>query len=210
MNYKQKAREYIDQVNPDCGIVEESIEDLVDFYGFIYQSKKFLETDDFSDMLVGNGYVFLSKTDQRIFCYGSREGVEKNLQHLRNKVSNETIIRDYFPNYDHQREFILQIVSSSNEHLLADILQNKVYYIIPEIVGGSIYRIPSGYRKKLLYEKLQNLPHTFNNIEQEELDELLLKIIKLSDTKVQLIVKKEIKRANYESKAKTKDLEPIW
>jgi ribosomal protein L7/L12 len=57
--------------NSDCAIVEGATREYPRCFVFIYQSKKFVETGDFSEMLVGHGPVLISREDGRVFETGS-------------------------------------------------------------------------------------------------------------------------------------------
>jgi ribosomal protein L7/L12 len=55
----------------DCVLVEGATREYPCCFVFIYQSKKFVETGDFGQMLVGQGPVLISREDGRVFETGS-------------------------------------------------------------------------------------------------------------------------------------------
>ena len=55
----------------DCGLVEGATLEYPRCFVFFYQSKKFIETGDFGEMLVGQGPVLVSREDGRFFETGS-------------------------------------------------------------------------------------------------------------------------------------------
>ena len=55
----------------DCVLVEGATREYPRCFVFIYQSKKFVETGDFGEMLVGHGPVLISREDGRVFETGS-------------------------------------------------------------------------------------------------------------------------------------------
>ncbi len=74
MNLDQ-AREIFESnvlaLNPDCALVEGETHEYPRCFVFFYQSKKFVETGDFAEMLVGHGPVLVSREDGRVFETGS-------------------------------------------------------------------------------------------------------------------------------------------
>lgn len=211
-SYFDKAENFIDkEVGKDFGIVPDSIQDLSDFYGFTYQSRKYLETGSFEDMAIGQGYNFISKSDNRIFSYGSGQGFEDALKELRNKISKEAEIKKVKSEFDIQKRFDLRISTVMKKQILVDtLLKFGITYIIPEVVGSSIFRIAKNYKKKLLFEKLTDLPITFHGLNQHEIPNLIIELIKKSSCEFDLIEQQERNLAKYTDKATEIDLEPIW
>lgn len=62
--------------NADCGTVEAATQEFPRCFAFFYQSKKFLETGRFSEVLIGQGPVLISREDGRVFETGSAFSVE--------------------------------------------------------------------------------------------------------------------------------------
>lgn len=74
MNLDQARRIFernVSASNPDCALVEGATREFPRCFVFIYQSKKFVETGDCSDVLVGHGPVLISRVDGRVFETGS-------------------------------------------------------------------------------------------------------------------------------------------
>lgn len=60
----------------DCVTIEAATQEFPRCFAFVYQSKKFVETGSFSEMLVGQGHVLISREDGRVFKTGSAFSVE--------------------------------------------------------------------------------------------------------------------------------------
>ncbi|WP_298549296.1 hypothetical protein [uncultured Aquimarina sp.] len=210
--YFDKAVNYIAiEIGKDFGIILGSIQDLEDFYAFTYQSRKYLETGKIEDMAIGQGYNFISKSDQRVFSFGSRYVYSDALKELRNKVSQEAEIRKKISHFDIQKKFDLSVSSVIKKQILVDtLLKFGLTYTIPEVVGKLIFRIPKNYKKKFLFEKLTELPITFHGLDQNELSSLIIELIKNNSCEFDILEQKENNLARYIDKATKVDLEPIW
>jgi len=60
----------------DCVTIEAATREFQRCFAFVYQSKKFVETGSFTEMLVGQGPVLISRVDGRVFETGSAFPVE--------------------------------------------------------------------------------------------------------------------------------------
>lgn len=211
-NYLKLAKEYIkESVGENYTIVEDSIFDLDDFFVFTYQTKKYIETKQFQDMAVGQGYYFFYKKDKRIFVFGSSYSYEVALNKIRRMISNEIEIRQFLPQFNILEEYNLNILESRKKQLLVDaLIKLKVTYVIPEVIGTTIYRVPKFYKKNLLFERLRNLPIIFHGIENNKLPQLIIELYKGDFCKFKLIPKSENNLAKYVDKAAEIDLTPIW
>lgn len=100
-DYIKLAKEYIlKHAGIKFDIIEEAIVDYDDVFCFYYQSKKYLETRNFSDMYVGQGPIFIIKADKRFVSYGSAWGEENALKNLRRFLKIEVGIRKNDPSFD--------------------------------------------------------------------------------------------------------------
>jgi ribosomal protein L7/L12 len=61
---------------PDCAVIEEATEEYDKCFVFYYQSKKYIESNDILDMLVGQGPVLVDKITGDIFETGSAYSTE--------------------------------------------------------------------------------------------------------------------------------------
>lgn len=70
-----QAREIFERnvlaLNSDIALLEGATREYPRCFVFIYQSKKFVETGDSAEMLVGHGPVLVSREDGRVFETGS-------------------------------------------------------------------------------------------------------------------------------------------
>lgn len=208
-NYLALAEKYIrEKAGNEFAIVPNSVLDLDDFFCFTYQTKKYLETNDFSHMAVGHGIQFISKKDKRHFGYGSRHNFEEAYAKLKNKIKIEEFIIDYFPEFNVQKKYDLEIISGSNLEQLIPILSKYASYVIPEVSGESIYRINKKYTEKLAKEKLKQLPFRFKMIHQNYL--LFESLIKTNCCKFKIHEHETKQYIVYLNKARDIDFEAVW
>ena len=212
LSYKKQAKKFIlEEVGSDFAIVEKSIRDLTAFFCFTYQTRAFIHSGKAEDMCIGQGYHFIFKADNRLFSFGSGYSFSEALRHLQNQLDDEKTIRSIFYEFDIRNAYTLTINKLHKKQFVLDtLMQFYITYIIPEIVGKSIYRIPKSYTKKLLHERFSQLPVEFNGISKQDLPRLLTSLIRLECCQFDLGEKKEEKFASYTSKAKDKDLQPLW
>lgn len=204
------AKEYIKaEYGSEFGIIEDSIIETDDLFCFVAQTLKYLESGNIFDMAIGGGYIFINKTDHRIFGYGSGMDFNTSIIDLRKSIKIEKKIRKYIPDFDQQKKYAISIVKVKNEEALIQILlQMDISYIIPEIVGTSIFRVSKPYKKKKIKERLINLPTTFNLVTISL--NILYEFVKKDSCEFHLIEFEFPNRAKYVSEATAIDLEPIW
>ncbi|MFP9100550.1 hypothetical protein ACLI09_15990 [Flavobacterium sp. RHBU_24] len=120
-HYIKFAEDYIlNEVGDDCGLVKESITDYGDVVCFYYQSKKYLETNNFSDMYVGQGPMFIIKADDRVVEYGSATFEDEALENVRKFIAIEKQVRQDFPLFDSFSTHLnLTLANESTEKSLA-------------------------------------------------------------------------------------------
>lgn len=99
--YIKFAEEYIsNRIGDDCGLVKESVTDYGDVVYFYFQSKKYLKTKNFRDMYVGQGPMFIIKSDNRVISFGSAFWKEAALENMRKFIDVEKEIRLDYPSFD--------------------------------------------------------------------------------------------------------------
>lgn len=210
--YLDLAKKYINtEIGTDFAIVPEGINDLEDFFSFTYQTKEFLETGNFSAMTIGQGYHFIHKKDQRIFPYGSRLSFEEAMNDLREKLAIEVRIKTHKVNFELDVRYNIQINQIRNKQLVIDLfIKHRLEYIIPEVVGDSIFRISKPYKKNELLLRLDNLPTTFSEIQGHDMSYLIDDLLKSACCDFDLILHIPVKYEVYTSRATPGDLNPIW
>jgi len=62
--------------NPDCALLAESTLERESCFVFFYQSKQYIETGNFKDMVVGHGPVIICKETGKVFHLGSAHTTE--------------------------------------------------------------------------------------------------------------------------------------
>ncbi|ODS23023.1 hypothetical protein AB835_11075 [Candidatus Endobugula sertula] len=65
---------------PECAIIESATLEYSSCFVFYYQSKKFIETENFDEMLVGQGPVFVSRDNGEVYETGSAYSTEHYLK----------------------------------------------------------------------------------------------------------------------------------
>lgn len=210
INYIAQANQHLSATYGDeFAILEESIVDLDQFYCFTYQSKEFVRTRNPSTRVAGQGYTILNKEDNRFFGFGSRHSLKEALKILEGNLLTEKRIRRHKPQFELTTRYDLQVNTIKKLQVLIDKLSAfEMRYVIPEVVGDSIFRIPRRYDKRLLKNKLMNLPVTFHDVVDilRITDELLT-----SDCcEFELLQHQEKNLAKYADKATEEDLQPIW
>ncbi len=210
--YLEIAQNYITkEIGEDFVITADCISDLNDFFAFIYQSKKFLETSDSRYAYAGIGYTFIYKTDNRIFPYGSGYSFEDALSELKGKISQEIKIRKILPQFDLQKRFDLKILKILKKQILIDtLLKFNFTYIIPEQVGSSIFRIAKDYKKKLFFERLNHSPIVFHGVDQDTLPELIIELMKNETCEFDIQEHQKRNFATSVNRAISIDFEPVW
>lgn len=200
------------EIGNDVSILKDSIEDLEDLYCFTYQSKEYLKTNDFSSILVGQGYLYLNKSDKRIFSIGSTYPLESGLKEIREWLYFEKKIRMYYPDYELNIKYDIIVTQINDKEILKKILiRYETSYIIPEVVSNFIYRISKNYNSKILDQRLELLPSTFKGISQSTNFKLITNLIESNCCKFDIV--KHINK-NYSSYLDAtilpEDLKPEW
>ena len=80
INKKEAIQLILNTISDDMGIDESSI--IEKEYGWVFfpQSKLYLETGNWRDMLIGSGGDLVEKETGRIISFGSAYSIEKNLK----------------------------------------------------------------------------------------------------------------------------------
>ena len=167
-DYLSEARQHIrEKYGEQFSVLEKSIVDLDRFYCFTFQSNEFLKTGNFSTMAVGQGYTIINKADNRFFNFGSGYSLDESLKVLDENLQTEAGIRKYKSQFILGTRYDLQINSIKKRQTLIEILQgHQVTYVIPEVVGDSIFRIAKAYDSKKLEKRLLELPVVFHGVSE--------------------------------------------
>jgi hypothetical protein len=121
-------------------------------YGWLFfaQSKRFIETRDFDEALVGSGGTLVEKHTGRCIDFVSAFSTEVNLQIY------EAGYLDH-PDYD----LVVTEVSQMDEAIRL-LTRLRIQYVVPEISCGTTWRIPQDYTHRQLHDKLSRLPCRLN------------------------------------------------
>jgi hypothetical protein len=209
-DYFQEATDYVvKQIGHEYAVDRRNIVDDEHCFGFIYHTKAFLDTGDFSKITAGQRYTFIIKRDNRIVSFGSGLSFEQARTTLEKSLAREVRIKKHKPEFDPKKGYDIRITHINKRWVIIDkLLKSEATYTIPEIVGDSIFRIPQKYNSKLLEERLTRLPVTFCGIKDRLslIDELLA----ADACRFELVERQEKSFAKYRDKATEEDLKSIW
>lgn len=209
MDYAAQAGHYVATTVGDAfGVVDESVIECDRFYAFTYQTVKYLASRNCNDGVVGQGYVFIDKTDGRFHAYGSRHDYDAARVDLLEQLIREARIKEYKPNYQLYKRFDIRVNTVKNRKVLVNKLIGLISYTIPEVVAGAIYRIPKLYGIEEIGQRLNGLPATFHSIFDQE--KLILELGIADCCDFDLFEHQETSYAKYVERATEEDLKPIW
>ena len=177
------------------------IEDTPDYYCFTYFHS--------TKIYVGQGLIFINKSDEKFFIYGSGNSDPKT--DFLEKIKREKLARKTFPEFDIRKFYNIKIHRILRKmSLIEKLLSLDFVYTIPEIVGSDIFRIPKPYNQKLFEKRLSQLPCEFNNICAEK----IWNIFSLNKEKkvVEFTISEyiDVKKENRIERATKTDLETVW
>jgi hypothetical protein len=138
------------EIGDDCALIETSTFEKPYGWYFCFQSKKYIEFRNPIDMLVGSGGFIVSKTNGRVFHFGSAHSLEENFE------AYEAGFRD--ENWD------LIVTRVWDAHQTAMLLHKLgMHFVKPETAHGVVWKIPQRYNQKQIKLILEKLPATFEN-----------------------------------------------
>ncbi len=200
MTAKKLAEKYIEDLNiPEMKLKE--IEDMSDYYYFSY----FHPTETY----VGQGYIFINKSDGRFFIYDSGNNDPKT--DFIEKIEIEKITRKIFPEFDIRKSYDIKINRILRKmSLIEKLLELDFVYTTPEIVGNDIFRIPKPYTQELFEKRLNQLPCEFSNVTAEKIS-IISSLNKLKKI-VEFTISEHIEtiKANRVERAKDIDFQTSW
>jgi len=195
----------------EYAILPESTVDTEDIFGFSYQSKRFLQTRDVMDMVVGQGPVLLSKVDQRLFVYGSAYSIATAMADLWLQLDREKSVRAQFHAFDFRHSYNLTVTRiDKKQQLMESLLRQGMTYILPEVVGEDIFRIPKPYTKLQLENRLKELPTTFHHKTGQWISRFYQENVTWQLCEMELAPYQKTERARNIQRATEEDLKPIW
>lgn len=137
-------------IGEDCALYYENIIEKPYGWYFNFQSKKYIETGNLSEMLFGSGGFIIEKEDGKVVELGSAYSLDKNFE-----IYEKGFLKS---NYD----LIVKRVKDLNQsvRLLHSL---RMYYIEPEFAYGVEWKISITFNEKQIKNALSNLPYTFPN-----------------------------------------------
>ena len=197
---KKLAEKYIEDLGISGAKLKE-IEDTSDYYCFTYFHP--------TEIYVGQGPIFINKSDKRFFIYGSGNSDPKN--DFIKKIVSEKNARKVFAEFDIQKKYDLKINRIlSKMNLIEKLLDINLTYIIPEIVGSDIFRIPKPYTQKILEERLSKLPTEFTNVPAIKVCEIISLNEKNKTVEFKITEHIDTIKVNRVEKATESDLQTNW
>jgi len=217
---KEIAEKWVmDSRGPKCAICSSPLFEDDSYFVFCWNLKRYFETGDFHDCLLGPGPTVLDKRDGRIFEYGSgcaTKPVEEFVAEHRLRDERQSLVRRSFPDYDMRKPYRVFIRNIYNSRRLLELLESfELPYVIPEIETDTIWRVPKQYNKKLLRKRLSEpVPIVFGYMgvvgSVEHLYQLLAPEEHRKLCEISIEDYHEKKKTHDPSKAKHEDLEPVW
>lgn len=210
-SYLAAARKYIQETaGPGFDIPPKSIEEYEDVFCFSYQPDLYLKTLNPRDMQIGPGPVVLVKADGRIFPYSGSYSYAEAIEETRMKLYREKIIKNILPDYQYDKEYTLIIEKIHHEDQLISVLRKyKTGFIIPEVIGNSIYRTERIYKTNDLKKRFSRLPAEFNKL-SGDFSAVLAELIEGYCCEFSLKTKDRYPYASYTGNAGEKDYETVW
>ncbi|CAM3936707.1 MULTISPECIES: hypothetical protein [Flavobacterium] len=200
MTAKKLAEKYITDLNiPEMKLRE--IEDTPNYYCFSY----FHPTETY----VGQGWIFIKKSDERFFIYGSGNNNPKT--DFLEKIELEKIARKTFPEFDIRKSYDIEINRILRKmSFIEKLLELDLVYTTPEIVGSDIFRIPKPYTQKLFEKRLSQLPCEFTNVPAEKISDILS--LNREKKVVEFTISEHIEaiKVNRAERATNADLQTSW
>lgn len=211
-DYLSIARQWVkEKVGEDFDVTAEMTKDYDDIFCFSYQSKEFLNTNDYHYFDTGIDPQLIIKIDSRFIPFGSGYTFEIAAQETRKKLLKEKSIKMVCPNYNYWEDnYVLIIHQVFDEAKLISILKSyRATYIVPEVIGNSIHRVGKAYTQNDLIERFNNLPATFHTL-YGFFSEVLLELIESFCCELNIVPKEKKKYASYIEHSIPTDYEIIW
>lgn len=138
------------EIGADSVLLEASTVEKPYGWYFCSQSKRFIESGNFSDMLVGSGGFIVSRTDGRVFHFGSALSLEENFE------AYEAGFRD-----ERWDLIVIRVWDAQQTTMLLHKLE--MYFVKPEAAHGVVWKVPQRFNQKQIKLMLEKLPATFEN-----------------------------------------------
>lgn len=121
-------------------------------YGWVifYQSKEYIQTNNFNSMLVGSGGILVEKATGNTYEFGSAYSTDQNLR----------IYELGYLQYENWDIEVIKVINKSRtiEHLS----KLHIQYVVPEKEHDTVWVIPKEYSPEQIRHKLNSLPVKFN------------------------------------------------
>jgi hypothetical protein len=149
ITFEQAKQIAVEKIGTSCAILESKIIEKPYGWYFIYQSKCYIETQDFRDMLVGSAGFIVESDTGKIFEFCSAYPLDDQFS------AYELGLKYDYYDLTVQEVYIRQ-------QAIELLLKLNMSYVLPEEAHGEIWTIPKPYTHKQISEMLQSLPCTFS------------------------------------------------
>jgi hypothetical protein len=148
ITFEEAKRIAIEKIGTDCALVESATVEKPYGWYFFGQSRTYLETGDFKQMLVGSGGFIVERADGRVFEFGSA-------------YSTEQWIANYERGFKYH-SYDLTISAVFEPDTAVRLLERlDMTYVIPENDDGTVWVIPRRFTREQLRQQLGLLPCAF-------------------------------------------------
>ncbi len=150
ITYQEAEKIALDKIGKNCALLSKQIIEKPYGWYFNFQSKKHLETGNFSEMLIGSGGFIVERENGQVVEFGSAYSIEKNFE-----IYEKGFLGS---NYD---LIILQVKDINQAVRILHKLRMTV--VKPEAAYNVEWKNPQTYNEKQLKIALSDLPFTFEN-----------------------------------------------
>ena len=148
ISFEQAKQIALAEIGADSALLEDcTIEKSYGWY-FCSQSKKFIESGNISDLLIGGGGFIVDKTAGQVFHFGSAHSLEENFE------AYEASFRD-----ERWDLIVTRVWDAQPTAMLLHKLDMR--FVEPEEAHGVIWKVPQSYNQKQIKLMLEKLPAMF-------------------------------------------------
>ena len=148
ITFEEAKQIALDKIGPDCALVDDATMEKPYGWYFCYQSKAYVQSGNFRNILVGSGGFIVAREDGDVFEFGSAYPLERNLAAYEAGFKYDT--------YD------LTLLSVSDIRQTTRLLRDlHMTYVVPKEEYGTVWKIPQEYTESQIRSALASLPHTF-------------------------------------------------
>ena len=149
ISFEEAEKIALGYINSDCVLLKESIVEKPYGWYFHSQSKKYVETKNISDLLVGSGGFIVEKESGKVIEFGSAFSLEVNF-----KIYEKGLIG--------RNDLVVLKVRDINETVRL-LNRLRISYVEAKFDQGLEWKIPKIYNEKQLRTAISKQPCVFQN-----------------------------------------------